>query len=55
MDLKARLIAVSRELLLSNKTFPVKTEGETNPQKKGVNPNRKRCRGCEAIRNFFFR
>ena len=53
MDLKARLIAVSKELMLSNKTSSMKIESETNTQKKVVNTKRKRCRGCEAIRNFF--
>ena len=56
MDLKARLIAVSKEILLSKDTPRSRLNRENSTlEKKSIKASKRNCRGCEAIRNFFFR
>ena len=54
MDLRGRLIAISREVLKSNKASSVFLKTSEKKSEKPAIQLRKRCRGCEAIRNFSF-
>ena len=55
MDLQGRLIAISREVLKANQNSTSFLQSKETKNKPPLTKLRKRCRGCEAIRNFFFR
>ena len=56
MNLKGRLIAVTQEIVASGlRQNKVQTHINKKVTQKSINKIQRRCRGCEAIRNFFFR
>ena len=54
MDLKARLIAVRRELVASSLSIKKNELYQGNKKIKRNKGHSRRCKGCEAIRKFFF-